>query len=496
MELIKINNVLISVYDKSGLSELIDLLKKFGAKIYATHGSATYIKETLKEHVTSTDTITGFSDLMEGRVKTLHPKVFGGILARRDISNDLIEAEKYGITLFDLIVVNLYPFSKYIKENMDTQCSFIDIGGPSMIRAGAKAHRFVTVLSHPNDYELLTNELYKNDGKTSYEFRKKMAINAFRRTSEYDALICSTWDREFRDSLRLHPQMPLRYGENSHQKAVWIGEASWHLLQGKELSYNNILDSEAAVRITEEFKDPAVAIVKHNNPCGVSIGGNDLSTIWQRALMADSKSAFGSVVSFNRLLDGNTAKILLETFIEVIIAPGFSKEALKELSTKKNLRLIEWPNPEPNQFELRRAMGGWLLQDSDKKGIPETWKTVTKKDVPPQYLEDLFFAYLVCKHVRSNAIVIAKNKTTVGIGAGQMSRVDAVEIALNKSKHVNDGVLASDAFFPFRDNIDLLNGKVSAIIQPGGSKRDEEVIAACDEYGIPMIFTGERHFRH
>ncbi len=493
-----IKKVLVSVWDKTGLDTLAPLLKSMNVQVYSTGGTAKHL-EGLGLKVTQIDEVTQFPEMLAGRVKTLHPKVFGGILARREEPEDLKQVEQYQIPLFDLVIVNLYPFWDHLNESPKEQSQFIDIGGPSMIRASAKNHWHVTVASDPQDYAELAEELKKYQG-TSYEFRKKMAALTFERTSRYDAMVANAWrESALPKSIDLSLQTPLRYGENPHQKAAWCGKADWETIQGKELSYNNLLDCEAACRLTAEFSQSAVAIIKHNNPCGVASFDGSLSEVYTAALNCDPKSAFGGIVSFNKKVDAETSELLSQHFFEVIVAPDFDAASLETFSKKKNLRIIRWAKPVFQPFEIRSSMGGFLVQSQDDAGVPSKLEKVTsEKSVTKEVEKDLVFAWLVSKHVRSNAIVIAKNGRTLGVGAGQMSRVDAVEIALKRAGSESRGaVLASDAFFPFRDNIDLLKGKeIAAIVQPGGSQRDGEVIQACNELGISMFFTGQRHFRH
>jgi phosphoribosylaminoimidazolecarboxamide formyltransferase/IMP cyclohydrolase len=410
------------------------------------------------------------------------------------------ECAKFEIPLFDLVVVNLYPFKEHLGESPYEQSSFIDIGGPSLIRAASKNSRSVTVLSDPADYPEFIDEV-KRLGGTTAELRHTFAGRSFHRTSLYDAMIAHEWSPRDEEPIELcfENKTQLRYGENPHQRAFWSNEkATWKCLQGKELSYNTLLDAEAALRTVGEFSDPAVVIVKHNNPCGVASGRDSIATIFEKALSCDPKSAFGGFIAVNRGIDKAAAESISQIFSEVIIAPEFDSGAKDVFAAKKNLRLLEWAAPQQLNYEVRAALGGWLVQTQDTQGIPARFEEVTQKKVAPEWKNDLIFAWLVCKHARSNAIVLAKNGKTIGVGAGQMSRVDAVNIALQKCNESLEGaVLASDAFFPFRDNIDLLKGKgISAIIQPGGSQRDGEVVQACNELGIAMVFTGERHFRH
>ncbi len=496
---IPVRAALISVFDKQGLAPLVATLKKAGTRLYSTGGTATYLRE-LGVEVTSIESVTQFPEMMDGRVKTLHPRIFGGILARRDQPEDLEQARQHEIPLFDLVVVNLYPFWDHLQDDLPTQTKFVDIGGPSMIRAAAKNFHAVAVASDPADYAELTLELERNHGGTDLALRQTLAARTFQRTSQYDSLIASAWLEGIPLGVSLSPQTSLRYGENPHQKAAWAGQSpGWKLLQGKELSYNNLLDTEAAARIVAEFEGPALSIIKHNSPCGVAAGAEPQWELWQRAFEGDSKSAFGGIVAFNRPVQGRTAEAMSGVFLEVVLAPAVSAEAATAFAKKKNLRVIEWAKPVFQPFEVRTALGGWLVQEADSLGWPTEVKVVTKTQVPANAWDDLKFAWLVCKHVRSNAILVAKNGATLGIGAGQVSRVDAVHIALSKcpAGASQGAVLASDAFFPFRDNIDLLkNSGIRAIVQPGGSVRDEEVIQACDELGIAMVFTGGRHFRH
>jgi phosphoribosylaminoimidazolecarboxamide formyltransferase/IMP cyclohydrolase len=494
-----IKTALISVSDKKGLDTLAKTLSEKNITIYSTGGTAKYLEKEVGVKVTTVESLTGFPEIMDGRVKTLHPKIFSGILARRDNPSDIKTLQDHQIPLIDLVVVNLYPFEQNLHRSPLEQIEYVDIGGPSLLRASAKNHLFVTVLSDPQDYEGFLDEFEKHKGKTSEDFRKQLATRTFIRTAHYDQVIAGAWsENTFPSSINLSPQTPLRYGENPHQKAAWCGKAHWKLLQGKELSYNNLLDAESACRLTDEFSDSAVVIVKHNNPCGASTGNFPQKTLFQRAWDCDPKSAFGGVLSFNRALEKETAELFKDFFLEVIVAPSFSEGALSVLKTKKNLRLVERPAPSYLPYDFRQALGGILVQESDRVGnIPEI-KTVTQTPIPKKAEADLIFAWKVVKHTRSNAIVIARDLTTVGIGAGQTSRIDAVENALQKgSKKLESTVLASEAFFPFRDNIDCLKGLgISAVIQPGGSIKDSEVISACNELGIAMVFTGVRHFKH
>ncbi|MBY0369650.1 bifunctional phosphoribosylaminoimidazolecarboxamide formyltransferase/IMP cyclohydrolase [bacterium] len=503
MAQVRVQKALLSVFDKSGLEPLARALHQGGVQLYSTGGTYKYLTEDLKLPATKVDSITEFPEMMDGRVKTLHPKIFGGILARRSENADIQAAQTHGIPLFDLIVVNLYDFASTLGKPREEQVRLVDIGGPAMLRAASKNHEAVAVLSDPADYPPFLKEFAAHSGQTTLEFRFGQAVRTFERTARYDAAIVAEWRQGaggFADSLSLTPQTPLRYGENPHQKAAWAGPSdAWDVLQGKELSYNNLLDTEAAVRVVLEFKSPALSIIKHNNPCGVATGEFSSAELFARAFAADSKSAFGGIVACNRPVDAQAARAIGEIFLEVVAAPEFSEEALQIFSQKKNLRLVRMKNLALPAFEVRAAMGGWLMQQPDAPGGEVKLQTVTKTPLPVSAESDLRFAWKVVKHVRSNAIALAKNGVTVSLGGGQTSRVDAVQIALSKATpdQLQGAVLASDAFFPFRDNIDLLKGLgIAAIVQPGGSKRDDEVIAACDELGIAMAFTGTRHFRH
>ncbi len=506
VSLVPIRNALLSVFNKDGLAPLARALHEKGVVLYSTGGTYRALTEDLGLPARKVDSLTEFPEMMDGRVKTLHPRVFGGILARRGEPQDLQDAAAQGIPLFDLIVVNLYDFASTLGKPRAEQVKLVDIGGPAMLRAASKNFEAVTVLSDSTDYTAFLEEFSRHNGQTSLEFRFQNAVATFERTCRYDALIVAEWKKgaaapaALPTALELTPQSLLRYGENPHQRAAWAGQPGlWRVLQGKELSYNNLLDTEAAVRLVGDFKVPALSIIKHNNPCGAASGERSVSELFARAFAADSKSAFGGIVACNRPVDADAARAMGEIFLEVVAAPSFSSEAQAIFATKKNLRLVELTQLPTAGFEVRAALGGWLVQDTDSATPPTQLQTVTQTPVPADAWEDLRFAWTVVKHMRSNAILVARDQISLGMGAGQTSRVDAVQIALNKTpadKRVG-AVLASDAFFPFRDNIDLLKGTgIRAIIQPGGSKKDAEVIQACDEAGIAMAFTGIRHFRH
>ncbi|MFM8270177.1 MAG: bifunctional phosphoribosylaminoimidazolecarboxamide formyltransferase/IMP cyclohydrolase [Pseudomonadota bacterium] len=496
--LVPIKNALISVSDKTNLEPLCRKLHEWGVTIFSTGGTARFI-ESLGVPIRLVEELTQTPEMLEGRVKTLNPRIFGGILARRDHPGDLSEIEAFKLTLFDLVVVNFYPFQDHFGKSTEEQTSFIDIGGPSLVRAASKNHRWVTVLSSPNDYSDFLSEASPHQG-VELSFRFKMAKKSFLRVSQYDRSIFGEWEKsDFPQLIDLSQQKVLRYGENPHQAGAWCGSPDWQVLQGKEISFNNLLDSEAACQLVADFSEGALAIIKHNNPCGVAWGTDPTAELFKRALDSDSKSAFGGIVATNKAIDEASALLIREIFLEVIASPFFEPGALKILADKKNLRLIQWPHPRFHKFEIKAAMGGWLVQERNGLGVNPEFRLMTSgPSLSPSDREEMRGAWRICKHVRSNAIVLVKNQRTVGIGAGQMSRIDSLEMALQKAKGQCDGaILASDAFFPFRDSIDRLKGLgIKAVLQPGGSQRDQDVIDACRELEIPLYFTGERHFRH
>ncbi|MFH1563467.1 MAG: bifunctional phosphoribosylaminoimidazolecarboxamide formyltransferase/IMP cyclohydrolase [Nitrospirota bacterium] len=523
--MIKIKRALISVADKQGLLNLANYLDQMGVEIISTGGTANALKEA-GISVIPVSEVTNFPEMLDGRVKTLHPNILAGILAQR-IPEHLQQLEVHKIEPIDLVIINLYPFAKTIAKpdvTLEEAIENIDIGGPTMLRAAAKNYKYVGVVVSPARYEELLMELKKNDGCLSVEFSYKLACEVFAHTAQYDSIIHQYLEKDpFPANLNLNYEkiFSLRYGENPHQQAGFykdtqvtvpgIGNAKQ--LHGKELSYNNILDLDAALALAREFEeDSACAIIKHNNPCGVATGENQL-TAYKLAYETDPTSAFGGIIGFNQQVEKSTAEEIVKTFIEAIIAPGFSQEALEILKTKKDLRLLEvaaWQNYSPTaqtplatqQVALRTVGGGGLLvQDSDVQKItPQNLKIVTKRQPSPQEMKAMLFGWKVAKHVKSNAIVLAKENRTISIGAGQTSRVDSVKIAINKAgagANAFGTIMASDAFFPFRDGIDLADKVgVRAVIQPGGSIRDDEVINAADEYAMTMIFTGIRHFKH
>ncbi|MEM6494389.1 MAG: bifunctional phosphoribosylaminoimidazolecarboxamide formyltransferase/IMP cyclohydrolase [Pseudomonadota bacterium] len=535
-----IKRALLSVSDKSGLAELGRALCARGVELVSTGGTARALREAGLE-VRDVSELTGFPEMMDGRVKTLHPKVHGGLLALRDNDAHKEAMEAHAIAAIDLVVVNLYPFEATVAKGADRAeiIENIDIGGPSMVRSAAKNHGFVTIVTDPADYAALVKEMDAHDGATSQAFRIRMAGKAYARTAAYDAAIANwfAYGDAFTHPLgadALHAMhfvetMPLaftredtlRYGENPHQSAAvyapqvisGAGVPQAEQLQGKALSYNNLNDADAALELAAEFsgQDPAVVIVKHANPCGVAQSASLLEA-WEAALACDSVSAFGGIVAVNTELDGATAEAIADIFTEVVIAPIVSADAREIFARKKNLRLLECgalPDPRRGGFAMKTIAGGLLIQSRDNGAVSEAdLKVVTKREPTPQELKDCLFAWTVARHVKSNAIVYAKDGATAGIGAGQMNRRDSARIAATKAQEAADthkwaeprtigSAVASDAFFPFADGlISAAEAGATAVIQPGGSIRDEEVIAAADEAGLAMVFTGMRHFRH
>jgi phosphoribosylaminoimidazolecarboxamide formyltransferase/IMP cyclohydrolase len=525
---VKIRTALLSVSDKTGVVELARTLLDMGVRLLSTGGTFKAIAAAGLA-VTDVSDVTGFPEIMDGRVKTLHPGVHGGLLSIRDDAEHVQAMETHGIAAIDLAVINLYPFEEVRAAGGDypTTVENIDIGGPAMIRAAAKNHAYVTVVTDPQDYPQLIEALKSDDGQTAYAFRQKLAARAYARTAAYDTMI-SNWFAEALDieipryrTIGGILKEEMRYGENPHQSAGFYvtgenrpGVATARLLQGKQLSYNNINDTDGAFELIGEFspeKAPACAIIKHANPCGVATGPS-LKEAYLRALACDSTSAFGGIIAFNQLLDAETAEEIVKLFTEVIIAPEVSEEAQKIIAAKKNLRLLVTgglPDPRSRGLTAKTVAGGLLVQTRDNGMIEDIdLRTVTKRAPTPSELEDLKFAYKVAKHVKSNAIVYAKDGQTAGIGAGQMSRIDSARIAALKAEEAakamgwaepmtKGSAVASEAFFPFADGLlSAIAAGATAVIQPGGSMRDEEVIAAADEHGVAMVFTGMRHFRH
>ncbi|MDX2113898.1 MAG: bifunctional phosphoribosylaminoimidazolecarboxamide formyltransferase/IMP cyclohydrolase [Alphaproteobacteria bacterium] len=513
-----IARALLSVSDKTGLVPFAQFLAAQGVEILSTGGTARALRDaglTVKD----VSGHTGFPEMMDGRVKTLHPKIHGGLLALRDHPEHLRAMKDHGITPIDLVVINLYPFEQTVAKgaSFDDCIENIDIGGPAMVRSSAKNHAYVTIITDPADYEVVMAEMKTGSGATTPETRRKLAAKAFARTAAYDSAI-SQWfaaqhDELFPKQLQISASLkqPLSYGENPHQQAAFyalpnprFGLVTARQLQGKELSYNNINDTDAAWELVSEFDAPAVAIIKHANPCGVATG-KDLREAYLRAYACDTTSAFGGIIAVNRELDVAAAEEMSKLFVEVIIAPKISKEAAELLAKKTKLRVLEtggMPDPKAKDVVVKSVTGGLLVQTRDDTLFDEAaLKTATKLAPTNEQLADLTMALTVAKHVKSNAIVLVKNGQTVGIGAGQMSRIDSTKIAVRKACEAGlstqGAALASEAFFPFADNVLLAaESGISAIIQPGGSIRDSEVIEAADKAGIAMVFTGVRHFRH
>ena len=503
---------LISVSNKEGIVELAQELVNLNIEIISTGGTAQKLEEAGIK-VLSIDDVTGFPEMMDGRVKTLHPKIHGGLLALRGNQEHMQAVQEHDIKLIDLVIVNLYSFEETIqKENVKLEEAIenIDIGGPTMIRSAAKNYQHVGVVVDPSDYKKVLEEL-KEKKELSLETKEYLAQKVFQHTAYYDSLISNYLTKEdFPEKLSLgyKKAFDLRYGENPHQKATFYKEAICNetcianskVLQGKQLSYNNIMDADAALNIIRDFKKPACAVIKHTNPCGCSTNENIVEA-FKKAYAADSMSAFGSIIALNRECNQKIAEEISKVFVEIVMAPKFSPEALESLSKKKNLRLLEVGeiNRIDNLKETRKVVGGVLVQDADRLEIKkDDLKIVTEIKPSDEEIEEMLFAWKTIKHVKSNAILLTKDKTTVGLGAGQVSRVDAVDLAIKKAgKDIQGCVLASDAFFPFRDSIDkLAEVGIKLVIQPGGSIKDEEVIQACNEHGIAMVFTGNRCFKH
>ena len=525
---------LLSVSDKAGIVEFAKGLVDSGFGILSTGGTFKLLTES-GVAATEVSAHTGFSEMMDGRVKTLHPKIHGGILGRRGIDDDIMS--EHGIDRIDIVAVNLYPFAATVAKSdvkMSDAIENIDIGGPAMVRSAAKNHAHVGIITNPADYARVLNEI-QTAGDISYATRFDLAVKAFEHTAHYDGMIASFFGARLNDAatapsedstpttdfartfnVQLAKSQDLRYGENPHQKAAFYVEhgaqeasvATARQLQGKELSYNNIADTDAALECVKSFTKPACVIVKHANPCGVSVSPDGILDAYNLAYATDPESAFGGIIAFNRPLDVETARAIVERqFVEVIIAPSIEDGVLEVTGTKKNVRVLvcgDLPNPEERatQLDYKRVNGGLLVQDQDLGMITKSdLRVVTERAPTEAELDDLIFAWKVAKYVKSNAIVYAKNRQTIGIGAGQMSRVNSARIAAIKAEHaglvVEGAVMASDAFFPFRDGIDnAAAAGIKCIIQPGGSMRDEETIAAANEHGIAMVFTGMRHFRH
>jgi len=528
-DLVPVRRALISLSDKTGLEDLAAGLARHGVEIVSTGGTAATLR-TAGAEVRDISDLTGFPEMMDGRVKTLHPKVHGGLLGVRDNPDHAAAMDEHGIAPIDLVVVNLYPFLSTVMSgaDRDTVIENIDIGGPSMVRSAAKNHVHVAIVTDPADYAELLKELDATDGATTLEFRKRLAAKAFALTAEYDSTIAQwfafadqgeRWPAKW--TLSSTMKMPLRYGENPHQSAALYlpvgpaahGVAQARQVQGKELSYNNLNDANAALELAAEFREarPTIVIVKHANPCGVATR-DSLAEAWREALACDSVSAFGGIVATNRPLDAATAEAITDIFTEVVVAPDADDDAKALFARKKNLRLLltgSLPDPARGGTSLALIAGGLLVQDRDNGRITrEQLKVVTRREPTEQELKDCLFAWTVAKHVKSNAIVYAKDGATAGIGAGQMNRRDSARIAAAKAQEAAEthgwpeprtvgSAVASDAFFPFADGLlAAAEAGATAVIQPGGSIRDDDVIAAADEAGLAMLFTGMRHFRH
>uniref|UniRef100_A0A7C3J6P8 Bifunctional purine biosynthesis protein PurH n=1 Tax=candidate division WOR-3 bacterium TaxID=2052148 RepID=A0A7C3J6P8_UNCW3 len=512
----KIKNALISLYKKDGIEELLEILKKYSVNIYATSSTAKYIKECGYD-VHQTEEITGISELLGGRVKTLNTDLFAGILARKD-KDDTSKIK----VLFDLVVVDLYPFEEYFKnsknpkEDLDELIEKIDIGGVSLIRAAAKNYKYVGIIVDKNDYKTIAKHIDENDGEIADYTLSLLAQKAFNRVVEYDSTIFKFFSIINENesmlpnnlNLILKKKSDLRYGENPHQKgSLYVVSGSRNsladlkVIQGKEMSFNNYLDLDAAINITLSFEQPACSIIKHCNPCGVGVG-DTISDAFQFAHISDPKSAFGGIIALNRECDEETAEMISPLFMEVIYAPSFSENSLKILSKKKNLRIVEGDVEINKEVELRSLSGCYLAQNKDNiQDNTSFFQVVTEKQPTEKEWAAIYFGWKVVRFVKSNAIVVATPNRTMGICGGQTSRVDAVEIALKKAggmaAYTGGSALASDGFFPFRDSIDIIAKEgIYAIVQPGGSIKDKEVIEACNEHGISMVFTNVRHFKH
>jgi phosphoribosylaminoimidazolecarboxamide formyltransferase/IMP cyclohydrolase len=528
-----IRRALLSVSDKTTLIELANALRSFNVEIISTGGTA----HTLRDEgipVRDVSEITGFPEMMDGRVKTLHPHIHGGLLALRDNPGHTKSADAHGIVMIDLLVVNLYPFEATIKTpnvTLDDAIENIDIGGPAMIRSAAKNHAHVAVVTSPDAYTDIIAEIQLTGGALSLQTRRRLAVAAFQHTADYDAHIYTYLATALTQqstsatsptntatattrlpqilNLKLHKSADLRYGENPHQHGALYttdanstGIARAEVLHGKEMSYNNYVDADAAWQLVCDFQQPAAAIIKHTNPAGAALA-DTLAEAYRRALATDPVSAFGGIVSFNRIVDAETARLVTEIFTEVVIAPDYDDDALEILRAKKNLRVLRAGTPQPTvETQLKQISGGILIQDADTHRLtPADLRIVTHRQPTDTEIADLLFAWTVCKHTKSNAIVYARDLATVGVGAGQMSRIDSVRLGAERARTNNldpaASVLASDAFFPFRDGLDAAaRHGITAIIQPGGSVRDDEVIAAANEHNLAMVFTGIRHFRH
>ena len=506
---------LISVSDKRGIEEFVKFLISKGFRVIATSRTARFLREKGLD-VEDVSSFTGFPEILGGRVKTLHPKIHAGILARRDKKEDMAVLKSEGFPPIDMVICNLYPFEDIIKQDnpvLEGVIENIDIGGPTLVRAAAKNFEHVTVIVNPDRYKDIIEEL-RSRGEVSLEKRRELAVEAFEHIARYDAIIANylrerLTKNKFPENLviPLEKVQPTRYGENPHQEASFYrilpyggGITNAEQLQGKQLSYNNILDAEAALDCLREFSEPTAVIVKHTSPCGIASAKNIMDA-WKKAFESDPISPFGGIVAFNRKVEEKLAEELTKHFLEIVIAPHFDKEALNVFKKKKNLRLLQVKDIYSGRgnFVYRSVNGGMLVQDKDIGEIDTSnWKVVTRKKPNKEDIKSMIFAVKCVKHVKSNAVVFVKGSKTVAIGGGQTSRIDAVRIAVDKGgERIRDSIMASDGFFPFRDAIDVAaDAGVRAIVQPGGSIRDKEIVEAADERGICMVFTGQRYFRH
>ncbi|MHB8483334.1 MAG: bifunctional phosphoribosylaminoimidazolecarboxamide formyltransferase/IMP cyclohydrolase [Nitrospiria bacterium] len=520
----KIERAVISVSNKTGLLDFSKQLKDLDVEILSTGGTAKFLRENGMQ-VKEISEFTGFPEILDGRVKTLHPKIHGGLLGKRNLPAHREQMQKNGIVPIDMVVVNLYPFESTISKpnvSFEEAIENIDIGGPAMLRSAAKNFTDVAVVVDPADYQIVAKEMKENEGRLIEGTLYRLAKKVFLHTSRYDGIIAGYLDRESRKDSSVKEDFPsvlnlyyekvqnLRYGENPHQKGAFYRDnasvepsvARASLLHGKEMSYNNYLDANASFELVKEYKETCAVIVKHNNPCGVA-AGTSLADAYRRAKETDPISAFGGVIAFNQPVDLETAKEITSTFVEVVIAPAFQEDALFELKRKKDIRLLSTGpvfSEQQDQFEFKKITGGLLYQDRDIGMIRsiKDLKVVTARKPAEKEFAAMEFAWKVCKHVKSNAIIFAMDGETLGIGAGQMSRIDSVQLAASKAqKSLSGAVMASDAFFPFRDGLDAaFKAGIRAVIQPGGSIKDSEVIQAADEHDMTMVFTGMRHFRH
>lgn len=500
----QIKSALISVFYKDGLAPVVKRLHELDVKIYSTGGTQKFIEE-LGIPCTPVENVTSYPSILGGRVKTLHPKVFGGILARRELQEDMQHVQEYEIPLLDLVIVDLYPFEETLKTTNEEKLIIekIDIGGPSMIRAAAKNFKDVTVVAQRNDYTTLLDLLNSKNGLTNIEQRKAFAAKAFEVVAHYDIAIANYFMNENTDEffLSVNHKQSLRYGENPHQQAVFYGEIDtlFDKLNGKELSYNNLVDVDAASQIISEFNEPAFAIIKHTNVCGIAIADNVVNA-WTEALSGDPESAFGGVLVTNQTINNEVAEKINELFFEVLIAPAFDEDALAKLKSKKNRILLQQKGDIKIEKEYKRILNGVLVQDADNKAF-EKWEDAGARPATDKEKQDLEFANIVCKHLKSNAIALVKNRKLIGKGCGQTSRIDALRQSIDKSKQfgfsLEGAVLASDAFFPFNDCAQMADeAGITAIIQPGGSVRDNDTINYCKQHGMALVMTGMRHFKH